>query len=101
MMENFVMAERTLVSTLAAVYCLLLLCTTVSGTYYNQPHVCNDPGAPLNGSRLDSGWFGAGYSVRYICNTGFRLVGSATSQCVFGKFTVHWSSEVPLCVREC
>lgn len=92
--------ERTCVA--ALIFVLLLSGSPPStATYFTRPFYnrCRDPGVPRNGFRRGN-TFGVGYSVRFGCNSGYRLIGSPQATCMFMKYTVGWSTGLPLCVGE-
>ncbi|XP_038605719.1 C4b-binding protein alpha chain-like [Tachyglossus aculeatus] len=64
---------------------------------------CPDPGEFANGRffQTDGNLFGS--EMSFVCDEGFQLIGSSTSQCkvVPLQKTVHWSPEQPQCVVSC
>ncbi|XP_028924030.1 C4b-binding protein alpha chain-like isoform X2 [Ornithorhynchus anatinus] len=64
---------------------------------------CPDPGEFANGriNQTDGNLFGS--KMNFVCDEGFQLIGSSTSQCKVMPMqkTVHWSPELPQCRLSC
>ena len=58
---------------------------------------CGDPGTPVNGRRLISGYT-EGHAVNYTCNVGYELSGVTTRTCLPNG---AWSANLPTCLGEC
>jgi len=80
----------------------LLLClapVVVESTF------CSRPSVPEHGRHNKLSWkfFKPGTVVQYYCNSGYRLEGSSTSQCVYKKKLFRhylvWTGTVPKCVQ--
>ncbi|KFM70320.1 E-selectin, partial [Stegodyphus mimosarum] len=75
---------------------------SADGTWNGTDPVCSDnlcsfPRAPENGFfNLMSAKPEVGSTVTYSCNDGFKLEGSATSECTE---TRRWTSSIPRCLR--
>ena len=58
---------------------------------------CGDPGTPVNGRRLISGYTER-HTVNYTCDVGFELSGVATRMCLPNG---TWSANLPTCLSKC
>lgn len=54
---------------------------------------CPNPGIPKNGRRTGND-FGIGKSIRFTCQSGFKLTGSPVRKCLKNK---QWSGTVAVC----
>lgn len=54
---------------------------------------CPNPGIPKNGRRTGND-FGIGRSIRFTCQSGFKLTGSPVRKCLKNK---QWSGTVAVC----
>jgi CUB/sushi domain-containing protein len=57
---------------------------------------CGDPGTPANGQKIDSNYTFPN-SLRYVCDRGFRLVGSSRRDCQTNGL---WSGTSASCISE-
>ena len=64
---------------------------------YSIVAYCADPGTPVNGRRLISGYTER-HTVNYTCDVGFELSGVATRMCLSNG---TWSANLPTCLSKC
>ena len=57
---------------------------------------CGDPGIPTNGRRFGT-IFTAGSTVRFACDSGYKLNGASTVTC---RNTGQWSATRPTCTGQ-
>uniref|UniRef100_I3NHR2 Complement component receptor 1-like protein n=1 Tax=Ictidomys tridecemlineatus TaxID=43179 RepID=I3NHR2_ICTTR len=60
---------------------------------------CKNPSDPLNGMVHVESDTQFGSRITYTCNTGYRLIGAPSAQCVISDTTVVWDEEAPICER--
>ncbi|KAJ6652257.1 hypothetical protein lerEdw1_012926 [Lerista edwardsae] len=58
---------------------------------------CGDPGNPQNGRTVIQTNFLYFSKVNFICNDGYRLIGSPSTQCKLKGTEVKWDKELPNC----
>uniref|UniRef100_A0A8C2WS41 Sushi domain-containing protein n=1 Tax=Cyclopterus lumpus TaxID=8103 RepID=A0A8C2WS41_CYCLU len=59
-----------------------------------SPGICGDPGMPPHGARLESEKFKTKSLLRFSCEAGYRLIGSAERTCLHNG---NWSGTQPVC----
>lgn len=74
-------------------------CDAASGTYAGTPLTCQGRecaslAAPINGAMDQSGLVRFPATVRYTCNAGYELIGTASATC---RVTGGWSTFAPTC----
>ncbi|XP_077013770.1 complement receptor type 1 isoform X2 [Tamandua tetradactyla] len=58
---------------------------------------CGIPPDPINGMVKINTGVQLGSTINYSCNIGYRLIGSASADCVLSGNTVVWNEEAPIC----
>lgn len=58
---------------------------------------CDKPYLPSGTVTPDYTIYGVGKQITFACNTGFKLEGSTTSQCVSSGSQIIWSLAAPVC----
>ncbi|XP_066479000.1 complement decay-accelerating factor isoform X2 [Tiliqua scincoides] len=58
---------------------------------------CGNPGNPANGKAVAQTDFLYSSEVNFICNDGYRLIGSPSTQCKLNGKQVKWNQELPKC----
>ncbi|NXX36594.1 CR1L protein, partial [Nicator chloris] len=61
------------------------------------PKACAYPGEPAHGRLLLPAALTFGSTVKFICDTGYRLIGPSEIECVVRNEVLRWSRDVPIC----
>ncbi|XP_062521362.1 CUB and sushi domain-containing protein 1-like isoform X2 [Corticium candelabrum] len=81
-------------------YTLAILFALICLVDFSSAAECSNPGRQQFGYRIGNS-FTENAEVRYVCRSGYTLVGSSTSRCNCTRGACNWNPPQPKCIRAC